>query len=137
MIEEADSSVLCAFLGRPTTNWRWSMIEAISILSGAKWRALCSVRAIPLFVRNRTSAPVWPRGRSCLPSMPSFRARSPILFCVVRPGGRHASVARGMGFCLYDNIAIAARYAQERYAAERILIVDWDVPWERNPRYFL
>ncbi len=48
-------------------------------------------------------------------------------FCVVRPPGHHASAARGMGFCLFNSIAIAARYAQQRYGAERILIGDWDV----------
>lgn len=48
-------------------------------------------------------------------------------FCIVRPPGHHASAARGMGFCLFNNIAIAARYAQSRYAVERVAIVDWDV----------
>ncbi len=48
-------------------------------------------------------------------------------FCVVRPPGHHASAARGMGFCLFNSIAVAARYAQQCYGAERILIADWDV----------
>jgi acetoin utilization deacetylase AcuC-like enzyme len=48
-------------------------------------------------------------------------------FCIVRPPGHHASAARGMGFCLFNNIAIAARYAQSRYAVDRVAIVDWDV----------
>lgn len=48
-------------------------------------------------------------------------------FCVVRPPGHHASAARGMGFCLFNNVAIAARYAQRRYSVERVLIADWDV----------
>lgn len=48
-------------------------------------------------------------------------------FCVVRPPGHHASQATGMGFCLFNNIAIGARYAQHRHGAERVLIVDWDV----------
>lgn len=48
-------------------------------------------------------------------------------FCVVRPPGHHASAARGMGFCLFNNVAIAARYAQKRYSVERVLIADWDV----------
>ena len=48
-------------------------------------------------------------------------------FCIVRPPGHHASAAKGMGFCLYNNIAVAARYAQLRYHAERVLIADWDV----------
>lgn len=48
-------------------------------------------------------------------------------FCVVRPPGHHATSNRGMGFCVFNNIAIAARYAQRVMGYERILIVDWDV----------
>jgi len=44
-----------------------------------------------------------------------------------RPPGHHAMVARTMGFCLYNSIAVAARYAQRRHGLERILILDWDV----------
>jgi acetoin utilization deacetylase AcuC-like enzyme len=53
------------------------------------------------------------------------RARN--AFCVVRPPGHHANASRGMGFCLLNNIAIAARYAQRRHGVGRALIVDWDV----------
>jgi len=48
-------------------------------------------------------------------------------FCIVRPPGHHATAIRGMGFCLFDNIAIAARYAQRKHGVERVMIVDWDV----------
>ncbi len=48
-------------------------------------------------------------------------------FCIVRPPGHHASADRGMGFCLFNNIAVAARYAQRQYGMERVLIADWDV----------
>jgi acetoin utilization deacetylase AcuC-like enzyme len=48
-------------------------------------------------------------------------------FCVVRPPGHHASQARGMGFCLFNNVAVAARYAQKQYGIERVAIIDWDV----------
>ncbi len=48
-------------------------------------------------------------------------------FCVTRPPGHHASSDRGMGFCLFNTVAIAARYAQSEYGAGRVLIADWDV----------
>lgn len=49
------------------------------------------------------------------------------VFCITRPPGHHACATRGMGFCLFNNVAIGARYAQQRYGLQRILIVDWDV----------
>lgn len=48
-------------------------------------------------------------------------------FCAVRPPGHHARPAQGMGFCLFNNIAIGARHAQKKHGAEKVLIVDWDV----------
>jgi len=46
---------------------------------------------------------------------------------LVRPPGHHAERDRGMGFCLFNNIAIGARYLMEAHGARRILVVDWDV----------
>ena len=48
-------------------------------------------------------------------------------FAAIRPPGHHAERDLAMGFCLFDNVAIAARYLQEREGLERVLIVDWDV----------
>jgi len=48
-------------------------------------------------------------------------------FCLVRPPGHHASADCGMGFCIFNNIAVAARHAQARHRISRVLIVDWDV----------
>jgi len=47
--------------------------------------------------------------------------------CLVRPPGHHALVHEAMGFCLFNNIALAADHAVKRHHLERVLVVDWDV----------
>ena len=48
-------------------------------------------------------------------------------FCAVRPPGHHAEQDHAMGFCLFNNVAIAARYAQKTKGLNKIFIFDWDV----------
>jgi len=48
-------------------------------------------------------------------------------FCAVRPPGHHALEDQAMGFCIFNNVAIAARYIQGKYSLAKVLIVDWDV----------
>ncbi len=48
-------------------------------------------------------------------------------FCAVRPPGHHAESDRAMGFCLFNNVAIAARYLQRIRGIGKVLIIDWDV----------
>jgi acetoin utilization deacetylase AcuC-like enzyme len=48
-------------------------------------------------------------------------------FCAVRPPGHHAEPGRGMGFCLFNNIAIAAAHARAEHGVDRVAIVDFDV----------
>lgn len=48
-------------------------------------------------------------------------------FCLVRPPGHHAESNRPMGFCLFNNVAIGAKYAIKNYQLDRIAIIDWDV----------
>ncbi len=48
-------------------------------------------------------------------------------FAMIRPPGHHAEKKQSMGFCLFNNVAIAARYAIKQYGIKRIMIVDWDL----------
>jgi acetoin utilization deacetylase AcuC-like enzyme len=48
-------------------------------------------------------------------------------FALIRPPGHHATIDRAMGFCLFNNAAVAARHAQREHGIERVAIIDWDV----------
>lgn len=56
-----------------------------------------------------------------------MRGEANPVFCAIRPPGHHAEYAKAMGFCLFDNIAVAAAHALEAYGLERVAIVDFDV----------
>jgi acetoin utilization deacetylase AcuC-like enzyme len=52
---------------------------------------------------------------------------APTGFSALRPPGHHAEPARAMGFCLFDNVAVAAQHARDAHGLERVLVLDWDV----------
>lgn len=56
-----------------------------------------------------------------------FNKEAQNVFAAMRPPGHHAEKIKAMGFCLINSVAVAARYAQEHYDAERIAIIDFDV----------
>src|SRR5690606_75648 len=56
-----------------------------------------------------------------------FAGAADNVFVASRPPGHHAEKVRAMGFCLFNNAAIAARHAQKAHGAERVAILDWDV----------
>lgn len=56
-----------------------------------------------------------------------FSGKADNVFVASRPPGHHAEKTTAMGFCLFNNVAIAARHAQKKHGAGRVAIVDWDV----------
>ena len=66
-----------------------------------------------------------------------FAGEADRAFCAVRPPGHHAEHSRAMGFCLFNNVVIAARYAQERHGIERVMILDWDVHHGNGTQHIL
>jgi acetoin utilization deacetylase AcuC-like enzyme len=85
-------------------------IEADTVVSEGSWDAACAAAGSVL------DAIDW-----------AFDGSVTRSFCAVRPPGHHALRDAAMGFCLFGNIGVGAHYARQRHAAERVLIVDWDV----------
>jgi acetoin utilization deacetylase AcuC-like enzyme len=56
-----------------------------------------------------------------------MRQEAPNAFCAIRPPGHHAESAKAMGFCFFNNVAVAARHGVEQWGLERVAIVDFDV----------
>lgn len=56
-----------------------------------------------------------------------MRGEAPNAFCAIRPPGHHAERAKAMGFCFFNNIAVAARHGIEQWGLKRVAIVDFDV----------
>ena len=72
-------------------------------------------------------AAFWAAGAGILATDLVIARRAEAAFCSVRPPGHHAERARAMGFCFFNNVAVAAAHALERHGLRRVAIVDFDV----------
>ncbi len=77
--------------------------------------------------RNSLTAADYACGAACVAVDAVLGGKADNAFCLVRPPGHHATPNRGMGFCVFNNAAIAARYAQRKRRVGKVLIIDWDV----------
>lgn len=76
----------------------------------------------------QTYLAAWLAVGSCLSGIEALMSgRCGICLCLVRPPGHHALPDRAGGFCVFNNLAVSARYAIQQYGVERVLIIDWDV----------
>ena len=66
-------------------------------------------------------------GAACQAVAEVVEGKSSAAFCAVRPPGHHAESSGGMGFCLFNNVAVAAQFAVKELRLNRVLVVDWDV----------
>jgi acetoin utilization deacetylase AcuC-like enzyme len=66
-------------------------------------------------------------GAACEMTRALLAGEAPLGFCCVRPAGHHAEPERAMGFCLFNNVAIAAELAIRELGARRVFVLDWDV----------
>ncbi|MBI1823572.1 MAG: histone deacetylase [Nitrospirae bacterium] len=69
----------------------------------------------------------WAAGGICQAVDDIFSGAIQNAFCAIRPPGHHAGISSATGFCLINHVAVAARYAQEKFRLKRIAILDWDV----------
>jgi acetoin utilization deacetylase AcuC-like enzyme len=66
-------------------------------------------------------------GGACAMVSALMEGEAPVAFAGLRPPGHHAEQARAMGFCLFNNVAVAAQHAIDSHGARRVAVFDWDV----------
>lgn len=117
-------------------SWENATLEELKLVHGEDyleqlqaWDSSDAGRVEEDTVVNRGSwgAAVRGVGASCDAVRRILAGEDRVAFCAIRPPGHHALVDTPMGFCLLNNIAIAARYALQHGGLDRVLIIDWDV----------
>ena len=130
MIDEKITFSLDNIKPRPATEEELTLIHTPSYVDRIK--ATAGKEHVQLDPDTSTSAKSWEV--ACLAAGGVINAVDSIMkgkiqngFALVRPPGHHAERDRAMGFCLFNNVALGARYAMNTYGVKKILIVDWDL----------
>jgi acetoin utilization deacetylase AcuC-like enzyme len=100
------------------------LIESIERLSGPY---LHHVDADTVVSEKSFEAALYAAGAGIAAADAIMEGKVDNAFCALRPPGHHAGSNRAMGFCLFNNIAIAARYLRQAHGIGKVLIIDWDV----------
>ena len=80
-----------------------------------------------LLSRDSFDVALWAVGAALAACDEVMQGKADRAFCAIRPPGHHASSDRGMGFCIFNNAAVTARYLQKKHGLSRVLIIDWDL----------
>jgi acetoin utilization deacetylase AcuC-like enzyme len=100
---------------------------AEAIIAAAPASGLVQIDADTLMSPGTVEAALRGVGAAALAVDEVMTGKAVNAFCAMRPPGHHAESVKAMGFCFFNNAAIAARHAQKAHGAERVAIVDWDV----------
>jgi acetoin utilization deacetylase AcuC-like enzyme len=106
--------------------------EQVELVRAAVERAKAAENPVTLDADTRVSAASWDAAVGSAGAVITAAERVSAgnlrnAFVAARPPGHHATPSRSMGFCLFNNVAVAVRWMQHKGLAERILVVDWDV----------
>ena len=88
---------------------------------------LCQIEADTWLCPESLAVALHAAGGACLAVDEVMTGKADNAFVAARPPGHHAEGDRAMGFCIFNNAAVAARHAQAKHGAERVAILDWDV----------
>ncbi|GAB3480026.1 histone deacetylase family protein [Marinomonas epiphytica] len=103
------------------------ILAQAQLLQGAQGEESISLEPETILMQHSLDAALYAAGAAIQALDMVMKQEVDNAFCSVRPPGHHAEQHQAMGFCFFNNVAVAARYAQQNYQLKRIAIIDFDV----------